>query len=229
MKGVGVGLLMALMIALGSCVSLSTEDETFGGHWMLNEGEGEIVFDVSPSGLHGVVEGAAWSERGLRFDGDDHVLIAISNAPEPSNGITVSLWVVQDEVNQTTWAGLLTLGGHSPDSGFSSRFGWGSDWRFGVGIGGEFVAPNAYYPRIGEWNHLVGTYDGEVVRMYANGELVGEKVARGELGIRDEFTVILGNTEGKDCGLHGVLRDIRVYWRSLTGTEISDLYSSGGS
>jgi hypothetical protein len=54
---------------------------------------------------------------------------------------------------------------------FLQRFNNG--WRFHVG-GVDCDGGSA---KVGEWLHMVGTYDGEVLRLYENGRLVAEKPA----------------------------------------------------
>ena len=63
-------------------------------------------------------------------------------------------------------------------NGLWNTAGWfvqklGGAWRFHIGG----VDCDGGSPKIGEWLHVVGTYDGEMIRLYENGKLITEKPA----------------------------------------------------
>ncbi|MFC6723319.1 STT3 domain-containing protein [Halobium palmae] len=65
------------------------QDPTTGpAHWPLNAGRGGIAFDVR-NGHHAVIEGAEWTDEGLRFDGTSRAVA--DEFPDPSNGFSLSV------------------------------------------------------------------------------------------------------------------------------------------
>lgn len=80
--------------------------------------------------------------------------------------------------------------------------------------------------KIGEWNHLVGTYDGSTLKVYLNGKQTPETlntdvpIANSDqvLGIGKNFDT--GNTAGAEFGA------ARVYKRALTAAEVKARYDT---
>ena len=94
----------------------------------------------------------------------------------------------------------------------------GGRWRFHVGgvdcDGGE--------PKIGEWLHVIGTYDGETLRLYENGKLVAEKYAA-VTRIPWTKNLIIGQYSGSITPafqVKGRIKDVRIWQRVLKPEEI---------
>ncbi len=80
--------------------------------------------------------------------------------------------------------------------------------------GKSFVDSSYTEPTQGKWIHVVGTYDGEVNRIYRNG-LLQSAVATGSKKISNDATsLLLGQ------GFEGSMRDVRIYRRALSESEI---------
>jgi len=71
------------------------------------------------------------------------------------------------------------------------------------------------------WYHVVGTYDGETMRLYLNGQEVITQVVTGTIG-----TVQRLHLGWASEPLDGYLDDVRVYRRALGAAEVDDLYRS---
>jgi hypothetical protein len=83
---------------------------------------------------------------------------------------------------------------------------------------------------VGQFYHVVGTYDGTTVKMYVNGVLEGQAAATitMDYGTNPIFIGTSGETvfDGK---LNGVVDEASIYNRPLTSTEIADLFAAGGA
>jgi hypothetical protein len=89
-------------------------------------------------------------------------------------------------------------------------------------------------PRVGEWVHLAGTYNGETGKMslYVDGELIGTQTHVGEIRLDPEslnrpLTIgaeLNGPSIDEPSGeFVGYIRDVRVYDRALSDEEIKTL------
>ncbi|MDO4574486.1 MAG: LamG-like jellyroll fold domain-containing protein [Planctomycetia bacterium] len=77
-------------------------------------------------------------------------------------------------------------------------------------------------PAANVWTHLAGTYDGETICLYVNGECVASQKAPGQ---RKTFgpTIYLGAAKDPGRNLVGNLDDVRLYNRVLSETQVQDL------
>ena len=89
-------------------------------------------------------------------------------------------------------------------------------------------------PRVGEWVHLAGTYNGETGKMslYVDGELIGTADAcrRNSAGPRKFESAASDWSRTKraehrrpDGEFDGYVRDVRIYDRALSDEEIKTL------
>jgi len=81
-------------------------------------------------------------------------------------------------------------------------------------------------PAVGEWQHVAGTCDGKVSRIYINGENVGEGPGGFVPGAAAKANVTLGFGEDRsdyDESLNGSLDEIYILTRALGQTQVQDL------
>ena len=105
-------------------------------------------------------------------------------------------------------------------NGYWNQAGWfvqsiGGRWRFHVGG----VDLDGGAPRIGEWMHIVGTYDGSTLRLYENGTFVAERPA---VVSKNPWTqnFVIGQYSGPispQFQVRGRIRDVRIWHQVLMG------------
>ena len=89
-------------------------------------------------------------------------------------------------------------------------------------------------PRVGEWVHLAGTYNGETGKMslYVDGELIGTQTHVGEIRLDPESlnwplaigAELNGPSIDEPTGeFDGYIRDVRIYARALSDEEVKAL------
>lgn len=106
-------------------------------------------------------------------------------------------------------------------------------------LGNDAAGTNMIYVRsanvfsIGEWNHVLVTYDGSSaasgVTMYVNGASVPLTALFDGLTATTQTSVdvVLGNRAGTSVNFAGALDEVGVWDRDLTSTEATQLYNLG--
>ena len=75
----------------------------------------------------------------------------------------------------------------------------------------------------GEWHHVVGVYNGNVMKLYVDGKLDATKPWAGGIA-KNNFDVLIGeNAEKKGRCFDGLVDDVRVYNYALPESEIKAL------
>lgn len=100
-----------------------------------------------------------------------------------------------------------------------------SHTEFGVAQSNNALLP--FGVAADQWTHLVGSYDGELVRLYTNGVLAASTPFSGSIpysGSPSPPLEIGYNHVWPDNSLEGAIDDVRVYDRALSPEEIRRLY-----
>ena len=82
-----------------------------------------------------------------------------------------------------------------------------------VGLDGTAALP------LNTWTHLAMTYDGTTLRMFVNGNQVGSLASAGGVTATSGVLRIGGNSVWSEY-YRGLIDDVRIYNRALSGTEI---------
>ena len=96
---------------------------------------------------------------------------------------------------------------------------------------GDYIGPNGSVA-VGNWAHLVGTYDGTSVRFYINGAQVAKADASGALTIPDYMARVMGigadsAVNGLENFFNGKIASAKIYSEALTKTQIETLFGEG--
>lgn len=105
-----------------------------------------------------------------------------------SQGATVAAWIKPDDVRSTSTI-LRRRDGNS--SAFALVLHRGR-YEFIVRVGSRRFASVSVPAARGEWHHVAGTYDGQTVRMYLDGEEVDQTSAAGTLP-EQSGPILMGN------------------------------------
>ena len=168
-----------------------------------------------------------YHNSGLLFDGVDDVVKATDNAilqaMQVGNKVTVSCWINANGnptgdwfiVNKNNWIQFWHFYGNL---NFGLKFAGGS-WA---------AALYLWAPTIGNWYHVVGTYDGVTMVLYVNGQSVnslgvplGPNVTYGDLGIGNLWS------GGGTYPFNGTIKETHIWNRALSSQEIRELYNLG--
>ncbi len=183
--------------------------------------------DSSPNKCHLRSEGSATEAgrggRVLRCGAG----VATSTVPAAffsPGGVTVALWCKPSEAGQSDRWILNTVGGGT--TGYRLGLGGGyPTWQ----VPRESWSHSLKGPQplpVGEWSHVVGTFDNQVMRLYVNGREVGTMERRGF--IRPGDTIAVGAFDGREPHRFlGWLDGVRVYRRALPPEEVAALAQGG--
>lgn len=201
------------------------------GHWNFEEGKGTWVADVSGQNKHGTLENtddSIWSREGppsphaakasLILDGvNDHFTVPSATMLNGSEGMTVSIWL-----KPHTPRVFVELG-----SATRNAFGLLADGRFYVSTEENRridVVPDLSLPT-GQWHHLAGRYDGQLMTVFRNGQPVASEKHSGHIVQGNESQIVyrFGGLPTTNRFFKGSIADIRIYDRALTDYEIAVL------
>ncbi len=215
--------LYAIVVLLACCrVVVAGGEEGLVAHWTFNEGDGTALYDRSGLDNHGTLHGPQSVLRGkgyaLRFDGvDDYVDCGNSRSLDLRGPLTLSAWVYP----QTASAGEPGIVGKWFDS-YALTLYRGGCW-FYISDGGNNVKTPL---ETGRWHHVVGTFDGQRLRLYVNGVLAAigkSKTTSTRPGRSFSMGRILPDPAATSAGrgyFDGMLDEVKVYNRAISHREV---------
>lgn len=172
----------------------------------------------------GKVNGANLSKEGIKgsalsFNGTDSY-VQIENSPDFNfeNEMTISAWAKPYDYNQ----GQVFEKGNSGI--YKDQYkGWRIVFRIddkNFSLDWEQIAA----PKLDEWYNIVGTYDGEYIKLYVNGEEVNSLTKEGTLSANEEPAFI--GSSNNEKFFNGEIDEVSIYNKALTKDEIKALYDS---
>lgn len=217
------------------------------GWWLMNDGAGERVADISTKGNHGIFGNivpsttSGWQGgifgRSIRFDGSNDKITVKNNASLVTPGeFTISAWV--KATNYTAWdmyiaKGILAIPNnkHAPFGMFTE--GGTLYWAFQTGNG---VNSNTYLTTaifgarvLDRWYHVVGIHTGGTAAgttdlLYQNGQLADKKTTSYTVADNNS-DLLFGTNIANDSPFGGNLSNVRYWNRALSADEVRMLYT----
>ena len=105
----------------------------------------------------------------------------------------------------------------------------GTILSLGLNIGGYLECDAKIDPlevADGQWHHCAATFDGEWMRVYLDGRLIGKLNRPGTLTAGGAAPGCIGSGNGTEC-FQGAMDDLRIYGEALAPAEVLALYRSG--
>lgn len=197
-------------------------------HYQFDD-EQNLGKDSSSHGLHGIVSGVEYSAYGSQggagwFDGQGQK-ISVTNLPQPGYNLSWGAWIVPEGNALFGVMGKTVSGNES----FYLHV------RPGEKLAQAYVVPASRteerYARnfgtihTGMWQHVMGTYDGNVVRLYLDGQLVHSNDYANRQMVRSNNVVFAVGDAGVGMGwsFKGLIDDVRVYARTLSPSAVASL------
>ncbi len=230
-------LFLSVSLGLTIAASLQAQGE---GHWILtpeNLVEGAFRDHKGGRPLRGAQDLRFLGEgeaAALRFRPEDRYLVADA-AAEPASlprvRLSIEAWVAVEK--PSAWAGFL---GAIEDNGDIERgFLLGiRDTTFLFGIATRETGRLTYVRspmsfQLGRWYHVVGTYDGDVARLFVDGRLAVEEPAPGgPILYADRHELVVGayKDRNEDYRLTGALQSLTLDDRAWSPRDIRKRFTA---
>jgi VCBS repeat-containing protein len=186
------------------------------------EGSGTTVTDGSGSGNAGSLGTATRTPSGrfgsaLAFDGTSAlVTIPGSSSLDLTDAMTLEAWVYPTA--NGGWRDVVYKGTNDVYYLEGS-----SDLSNRPAVGGTFSSPGPLYSTgalpLDAWSHLAATYDGATLNLYVNGLQVASRAQTGPIAT-SSGPLTLGGDPVYGQYFAGLIDEVRVYSRALSGVEI---------
>ncbi|MEK7609595.1 MAG: DUF4082 domain-containing protein [Patescibacteria group bacterium] len=204
------------------------------GYYNLDEGTGSIANDTSGNNNTGSVNGATWTTGkiagGLNFNGtSDFISIPDNGSLDITGAGTIATWINLPVISR--WNGVFAKGNVNDDG---RSYNYAMEVKndnyvvcvFGNGTISNTVTSTATITA-NQLTHVACTWDGSSFRLYINGAL-NTSVSQTITPAINSSPLYLGQYGGNSDRLQGVLDEVRIYNRSLSNSEIQDLYNYTG-
>jgi glucose/arabinose dehydrogenase/PKD repeat protein len=190
-----------------------------------NEASGTTVVDASGFGNDGTISGATRTTAGkysnaLSFDGiNDWVTISNSSSLTITGQLTLMAWILP-----TTSSGVRDIvikEGSNVDIYNLYHRNWRGRPESNVFVGGANRTAEGSTLAANTWVHVAGTYDGTMLRFFANGVEVASTAVSGPIGSSTGSLRIGGNSIWGEF-FQGRIDEVRIYNRALSQAQIQN-------
>jgi len=202
------------LVAYYSFDHCDARDDSGNGH------DGEIY--GNPECVDGVLG------KAFEFDGGSYVRIAPSNELDNLNEFTISMLIRTDK----QWGGYFGL------IDFYNR-NYDGGWGLEIFSSGKKIQIYDYIPHkgfvrvpvdytfnTGTWYFVTVTYDGQNVKFYVDGKLIGVAKLTEELTTPSDIFIGYNPSGGNEYN-YGDFDEVRIYNRALSEEEVKALYEQG--
>jgi hypothetical protein len=197
----------------------------------------ENANDASGNGNNGTVNGSTLTADRFGIPNSAYSFDGVSaqiNVPNssyissPTNAVTVAAWILPRAYEDNKLC--VSKGSHVNyfQRSYDIYGPWADgNWRATVSTPtGEVFVVSSQKAILGEWSHVLMSYDGTAAKLYINGELSGTQPASGTINEPTEALTIGSQIfyAPSDYWFNGGIDDIRIYNRSFAVNEVQQLY-----
>jgi len=216
-------------------------------HFSFDSDESGIVTDMSGNGHNGTVHGATWTSSGsvsggMDFDGqNDYISVPAHSQLNPVN-ISLAAWFRPNAGGFNANKPIVQKAYTSHSSPYYQYTIWyfnnGSSeylqFVCNFGAANASVVVNDCDVALGSWNHVAGTYDGETMRLYLDGVLIGTNTSpSGDMASYNtplEVAAYPNMPKASNYCFDGAIDELLIYDRALSSNEVANcLYPYNGT
>jgi hypothetical protein len=164
----------------------------------------------------------------LEFDGtNDYVLVKDNSSLNSDSTITVEAWIKADAYGRNVFDNSIFCkhGWTRGNLGYVLRCGSNGKISFNMsdGSGNWKEAASASLMETGIWYHVAGSYDGDSLNVYINGDLVGTTLYTGSISPSTGLTARIGDlANGGGRLFDGMIDEVRVWSTGLDQATIRE-------
>lgn len=223
------------VIAFMSLLAVETiaiKDPSLVLYFSFDEGVGDKATDKSGNNHVGALKnGVKWTKDGkqggaLQFDGiDDQVEVPVSPKLDIKKEITLEAWIFPDSApGDSNLFGRRTAGntgGYTMQwtAGKVETWIWVATWTGTRGV-------QKIVPKVKDWHHVAGVYNGSSIKQYVNGDLDIEVPLKGDINsVAEVFRI--GQAQTSLAPMPGIIDEVAVYNRALSEKEIKQDIKDG--
>lgn len=207
------------------------------GYWKFDEGSGNIAHDSSVFGNNGtLINGPTWTtgqvNNALSFDGVNDYVDCGKGAGNLLTTGSIEVWVYTDrnypsDTSSYYYRGIIA----KTTGGAAGQQSWWIDWygtnsirylRAGIGDASSSIIILANYNFNHQWHHLVFTFDGSLLKLYDDGNLLVSSAQTKNPQFLD-VSLQIGRAFGVSYW-QGLIDEPRIYNRALSAEEIKRHY-----
>jgi hypothetical protein len=170
-----IGVVILFVVGVLNTSSYAKIDpKTIVGMWLFDDGKGGIAKDSSGNKNDGeLINGPEWVGgkfgKALKFDGmDDYVYMKNSENSNPTNAITLSVWVNPSDFTGEPELFSKWVAGTCIVIGSGANV-TGSGCLFFVVRPPNLIIEDSKSMTLNTWHHVAATFDGSAIRLYKNG------------------------------------------------------------
>ena len=203
-------------------------------------GDGNTV-DVQ-GGNDGILVNGATFDIGMVGDAfsvdgiDDYIEVAHSADFNIQNALSLAAWIKKQGPCNNNCPIVAKQNGVSPCCGdlryATLVYGWGDQpatFSFNTTYWKDVVVSNTSIID-GEWYFIVGAWDGNIAKIYINGQFDNDKVWGAPIKPTTEGLLYIGaGRHGYDEHFNGLIDEVQIYDRELTAAEIQEMYLAGSA
>jgi hypothetical protein len=236
MKIVKLTLIFISLVLIGQLVLPTShakiDPQTIVGIWLLDEGKGDIVKDLSKNGDNGKVVDAKWVQgkfgNALEFDGVSHVEIPATDATDDYvDGFTYLLWVMPTAAPPNANTRVIERDWHNPTIQIGASDFYGSTVIKGIQDasnvrGGTWAQ--------GEWSFVALSWDGSTLSLYVDGKMVKDsKLAKPDFTKNNSGgSIWLAQWKGAaGWDFKGVIDEVGIFNVALSEDDIKGIMNNG--
>ncbi len=218
----------SIMIVSTATIDAAIDPDSIVGIWLLDEGQGNEFKDTSVNGNDGEIHGAKWTDgrigKGLEFSGANRAEIPGSKSIDDYlNGFTYLLWVKPTGNPPNVNTRVIEHDWHNPTIQIGPN-----DYYASIAVNADqaqtHVRGGAWV--MDEWNFVAMTYDGDTLKLFVDGEFVGEKaVGKPDEKLGAEIRLASWRTPG--WNFIGVLDEVAVFNEPLSDDDLNQIMNNG--
>lgn len=199
------------------------------GRWMMNEGSGGFMYDISGRNNTSTLGGGAGWTSGQFGPATTYNALGefASITPLPANLqitslISIAMWIRPDN-------GWTDGAGGSQYDYLIDTSNDADGYTFQTGDSGIYISYIAHdwfstiSFTVGVWSHLAVVHDGTTLFLYKDATLVNSTAAASTASYASSTQLVFGNQVTSNNYFRGTMDDIRIYNRPLSITELRQI------